>query len=925
MSDLEIIEHQQQHRQADSTIKDQDRIDYSDQNDFNLGQGLEEDKLYGDQESQSSQVLQGGSFRQSWVSSSFSTNSSPLLSNRSLSNRHSHQPSSSSDLHSILSSATPSSSTNYRTNINRRQSRGTDGVYARPNSIVSIYGADLARNESVPAKRSQKGKEGNQSQKVPATLNTQNKEESNDAFDRICSLLTHLIVDASTAVGGEVDEADGAATSLTGMIARGATRVGPTIVPLLYSDSESSDTDEGKVEEESNDTQEILQDSIDLDRDDRTWDRSVFRSRSRMFNERNVTKRRSLFMELQSCQPQEFLDDNIESQDGMVENLDLNQEESIPTELEALPDIARPWTSEDAKEFIADPTSSFEALSSLDGLLHPPVVKSLRRCASFPSMKSEMIEMQHAGSLQQVIQHMDSELDRTVETIDGLTRDLVAIATHQNWMQMNFEKSSQFQTLQYGRGGKVHNPRKASSEYFKHLSQDSDASPTSPTFPTYQSDFIRHYWDAHQSSLWEKDDELVNSASTTPSDNPLRMYIRPNAPKSSVSTDDTVADSDFGPGSPTLSEGLISNRSFSNYFESLQTGDETQMRKLDLEHADGEDEDDVLDPLSEYRGNAFHQDSTINSQRSSGSSFTLADSSCRTSALSLDGTLITPLDTCPGYKDGRTTYSPPPRFSETDYPFQAEKFLQIQASVESTRARVRRSIMPAAWPMTALSPDRDTEISSLEDQQQERFLVPADNQLPQEDETVVLSLVNAHIHVALLVFWTSTFVIATIVMNTSLVQMSSSRVRVYMESVQRLVSIDSIQSEDDREESDAIEEMIKLLDKSENAISRESFDHSKHDFAWTAKRDLSHSRTLSGSGSVAGSKNRRKLLHQRRQRDWIMGSTGSSSSSNLSLYRGSPILRTMKFCPTAYISEAEPKGEGISGEESLTILVDLED
>ncbi|KAF9972153.1 hypothetical protein BGZ73_004770, partial [Actinomortierella ambigua] len=93
---------------------------------------------------------------------------------------------------------------------------------------------------------------------------------------------------------------------------------------------------------------------------------------------------------------------------------------------------------------------------------------SLRRRASFPVRRSyggeadaaewweqqqqqqqqELEQQQQVAELEQVIQRVDTELDRTVETIDGLTRDLVAVATHQNWMQAKLQKSLQFQKMQ---------------------------------------------------------------------------------------------------------------------------------------------------------------------------------------------------------------------------------------------------------------------------------------------------------------------------------------------------------------------------------------------------------------------------------------------------------------------------------------------
>lgn len=58
---------------------------------------------------------------------------------------------------------------------------------------------------------------------------------------------------------------------------------------------------------------------------------------------------------------------------------------------------------------------------------------------------------------------VDADLERTVETIDGLTRDLVAVATHQNLMQIRLQKTLQFQKEQVQQIERAHSSKEDSS------------------------------------------------------------------------------------------------------------------------------------------------------------------------------------------------------------------------------------------------------------------------------------------------------------------------------------------------------------------------------------------------------------------------------------------------------------------------------
>ncbi|KAF9902961.1 hypothetical protein EC991_004337 [Linnemannia zychae] len=92
---------------------------------------------------------------------------------------------------------------------------------------------------------------------------------------------------------------------------------------------------------------------------------------------------------------------------------------------------------------VLSPTTPSRSLDFelFDSELGSPVTLTPRRRASFPPRRSDRIRIQHAEELQQVIQRVDAELDRTVETIDDLTRDLIAVAMHQNWMKAHLERT----------------------------------------------------------------------------------------------------------------------------------------------------------------------------------------------------------------------------------------------------------------------------------------------------------------------------------------------------------------------------------------------------------------------------------------------------------------------------------------------------
>jgi hypothetical protein len=310
--------------------------------------------------------------------------------------------------------------------------------------------------------------------------------ESDAAFERICTLLTHLITDASTAVS--------TADSIHNMDSSGAV-VAPSIViprymPMVCKESESSDEEveetsypeEGEamipLEDDGIDGQESIifdekahhppespRDQIRRRIDDSRKKRMA-RNRAGSYTA-DPSKRTSLFLELQNLQvePEGTLHPTTPAL-GNLGIIDLegsryhhhhhhhhhhpHQEfEPANSSVISSPGIGNGSgrTSLEATLLATTLLSPNTPSSSLDlelfdsELGSPVTLPTPRRRASFPPRRSDRIQIHHAEELQWVIQRVDAELDRTVETIDDLTRDLVAVATHQNWMKAHLERT----------------------------------------------------------------------------------------------------------------------------------------------------------------------------------------------------------------------------------------------------------------------------------------------------------------------------------------------------------------------------------------------------------------------------------------------------------------------------------------------------
>ncbi|GJJ76965.1 hypothetical protein EMPS_09324 [Entomortierella parvispora] len=299
--------------------------------------------------------------------------------------------------------------------------------------------------------------------------------ESNESFDRICSLLTGLITDASTAVSTTPDGSQQPSNIPV-----------PQFVPLSESDSsEDSSSELDALERDSNGSQtgdarnstlskEALERAEFLRRlrgpapdsmhqveatGDFGLDPHVIaqpRVGLRRRPSKNANRHSSLFLELQNTE-QKSLESALGSPTGEPQSsleAELRRERSpgrrprsihVPLAMPPAPSRSarRPISiskSMDYNSVMEAPSSPVESVRSTSSS-RPLSSASWTQQAQDPSAVAD-------AEVQQVLQGSDSELSRTVETIDGLTRDLVAVATHQNLMQIKLQKTLRFQKEQ---------------------------------------------------------------------------------------------------------------------------------------------------------------------------------------------------------------------------------------------------------------------------------------------------------------------------------------------------------------------------------------------------------------------------------------------------------------------------------------------
>ncbi|KAG0292880.1 hypothetical protein BGZ98_002428 [Dissophora globulifera] len=420
-----------------------------------------------------------------------------LLSPTSLDYQHGHRRHRSSTT-SFSSSA----------NSDRQYTQDSEERSSRPSSAASSY------------RRHQRKKSLRQLEPLSnSNRGSQQDVESNAAFDRIRSLLTELITDASTALNTAPDGSQQPTTTVQ-------------FEPLVESDTESSvassadsssdHEDEGadeinSVGEDNNnieaasaettsafeasatksaevvdpflkrlqvtETASTMDDGgVEVELEPTVHHRADFRSRLDRPNKRLS----SLFMELQNTQtiqdasPKENqtgrrrqMSDAAALESEWLENKDNMPRQprrsissmSLPTSRSSRPNSMYFTTS--ATMGLKAAVSGVENADVVDSsesapespLLSGRIGRKPRQRGSISSMRSEPVTALRQSFFQDIQRQQrinTVELDRTVETIDGLTRDLVAVATHQNWMQMRLQKTLQFQKEQVRRIERAH-------------------------------------------------------------------------------------------------------------------------------------------------------------------------------------------------------------------------------------------------------------------------------------------------------------------------------------------------------------------------------------------------------------------------------------------------------------------------------------
>ncbi|KAF9931288.1 hypothetical protein BGZ65_004955, partial [Modicella reniformis] len=365
---------------------------------------------------------------------------------------------------------------------------------SRPSSVASSY-------------HRQQRKKTRQSLRQLEPMNKRNSQqdrESNAAFDRICSLLTEMITDASTAVSTAPDGTQQASNIPI-----------PQFVPIVPSDSElsaDSDSDEEEEEEEVDGSNSVgggegggggegedvterkeiedpflkrLQGPDNVPSTDEEGEPEVeleqptvdkYRTGFRSHLDKSSTKRHSsLFMELHNTpviQGAAMNEHGRRRQLSDVSHLDREafikervmrrprhsfSSMSVPSSarpsrpssmyLLSSTSTSKPTTTGNAIEGQDSGDSGPESLLLVGGrrLRHRDSISSLR---SEPVVRRSTMDNNHESHPQyhhRTIKRDDMELNRTVETMDGLARDLVAVAAHQNLMQMRLQKTLQFQ------------------------------------------------------------------------------------------------------------------------------------------------------------------------------------------------------------------------------------------------------------------------------------------------------------------------------------------------------------------------------------------------------------------------------------------------------------------------------------------------
>ncbi|GJJ75789.1 hypothetical protein EMPS_08147 [Entomortierella parvispora] len=398
-----------------------------------------------------------------------------------------HQQQTLSSTH-IAPPNTPAESSSQQTSRRKWRHSGYATSTSRRSSTSTLHGIHNLRSLDEEAEKEEAEEEEDGSTRT----------STDPAFARICSLLTHLLTDASIAVGGpDAEETLGSQSSLV-LLDNDETEGSETMSDMDQDDLvvkevrniKNNSTDsatQSALPRLSNEAEEgegskkrgLYKDNLGRGGAERHFERwswaasthagNLGSSRRRRSWSSRMVKGQSLFLELQqSIQANEPPPSNDEATVHDIWNHSGNSnvwEDGAPTmdsryqhQMESAPAL--------------DPNSSWTS--------QRVPLKTPRRCASFPpNPKTERLQkqeqqQQHTEELQRVIERVESELNHTVETIDGLTKDLVAVATHQQWVHMNLQQN-----------------------YFRRLARHHNSA-SMPANPLLRQSF---YYDSHSGSL----------------------------------------------------------------------------------------------------------------------------------------------------------------------------------------------------------------------------------------------------------------------------------------------------------------------------------------------------------------------------------------------------------------------------------------
>ncbi|KAG0378520.1 hypothetical protein BGX24_003599 [Mortierella sp. AD032] len=621
------------------------------------------------------------------------------------------------------------------------------------------------------------------------------EKESNAAFERICSLLTHLITDASTAVSTsenkDADGNDGNGGGLSVII--------PHYLPIVCSESENSDNDEvqeqrqqevldprgqGGVmdppinhddyggldgrnliyDEEHHQIPESPRDQIRRRIDDsrkKRWART--RSGSYITS---PSKRTSLFLELQNLQMEEQLMGEQHSTTPVLNHHHRHLDSGFESlgKQKQLQDFG---PMDHASGFSpATPSRSLD-FELFDSELGSPITLTPRRRASFPPRRSDRVQLQRAEELQRVIQRVDAELDRTVETIDDLTRDLVAVATHQNWMKTHLERTLGLYS------------------------------------PLSLTDFI------------EKDDATFQAEAVEGAG----VGAGVATPTSSTIPRDRLEQMEDIIGA---TKALLSSKEFANYYQVLERVRVIEEDEYDDYKRDGDD-GDVFGGRSDI-GTKHHQQQQ--QQRLSGSSYTLANSSFRHSASSTLS-LETRFGSYADFKDGAllTSNSSRPSIEWSDRigaPYNnnslslsqdrihplvaAPAFLDLQEQQEP--ASPLMSTLVKTLELIAEQPakqetNKQEQRATAFDALLHQTALGDENNLSTDAALAIDKLILACTHLALLLFWTLALFLGVVITDGSILENAGRQLISSVEILQSHFTVPE-DVQDDKEDIDNI-------------------------------------------------------------------------------------------------------------------------